>query len=156
MSRATADPSNAKISGHFCPPRGNNRADDVRCLFSSSSPEFLGDLWIAEIILVQIKQMQTQAMFHFAHAQIVQISPPLANFDQIFRDVGRQKNVSGIAAIQHPLGDIDSRARDIRLLVNVYDAIHRTTMNPHAQLDPRTTLQGSADFERAPHRFFRT
>ena len=116
---------------HFWPLRRGNRTIDVRCLFRSSFPQFFGNLWITETIFVEIKHVEMQPMLHFARAQIVEISPPVAYFGQIFHNVGRQKNVSGIAAVKHPLGDIDSRARDIRLLVNVYDAIHRTTMNSH-------------------------
>ena len=36
------------------------------------SPEFLGDLRIAETILVEVKQVQAQPVLHLALAQIVQ------------------------------------------------------------------------------------
>ena len=74
----------------------------------SSSPEFLGDLRIAETILVEVKQMQPQPVLHFALAQIVQVRLPVSILGQIFRHVRGQKNMAGIAAIQHSLGNIDS------------------------------------------------
>ena len=49
-------------------------------------------------------------MFHFARAQVLQMSSPVANFRQIFRNVGRQKNMTSIAAVQHPLRDFPLRS----------------------------------------------
>src|SRR5262249_17551174 len=116
---------------HFWPPRRDNRTIDVRCLFRSSFPQFFGNLWVTETIFVEIKHVEMQPMLHPACAEVVQMSPPVAVFRQIFRNVSRQQNVSSVAALQHPLGEIDSRARNVGLLVNVYDAIYRTTMNSH-------------------------
>ena len=75
---------------------------------------------------------------------------------QIFRNMGRQKDVSGVAAVQHPLGNIDSSARDIERLVNIEDAIYRTAVNSHPGPSIRDNLGGLADFQRAARRFFRT
>ena len=63
---------------------------------------------IARTILAEIKQMQTQPVFHLALAQIVEIGPPVSIVGQIFHHVRRQENMSGVAAIQHSLGNVDS------------------------------------------------
>jgi hypothetical protein len=52
--------------------------------------------------------VQAQAVLHLALAQIVQVRLPVAVIGQIFRYMPRQKNMPGIAAIQHPLRDVDS------------------------------------------------
>src|SRR5207249_12184091 len=67
----------------------------------------------------------------------------------------RQENVSGITAIKHSLGDIDSRSCKVRFMINVGDSIDRATVNSQSQLNPRMILQRSANLERTPHRFFR-
>jgi hypothetical protein len=53
-------------------------------------------LWIAETILVEIKQVQVQPVLDLAFAQIVQVRLPVAILRQIFRHMRRQKNVSGV------------------------------------------------------------
>ena len=62
--------------------------------------------------------------------------------------------MSGIAAIEHSLGDIDSRACQCRLVVNVLDSIDRTAVNPHPDLNVRMILQGFADLNGTPHWLF--
>ena len=120
------------------------------------SPEFLGDLRIAETILVEVKQVEAQPVLHLALAQIVQVRLPVAILRQIFRHMRRQKNVSGVTAVQHSLRNIDSRTRYIRFLVNIDDSVDRTTVNSHSQLDARMILQFFADLKRTLSRFFRT
>jgi hypothetical protein len=68
----------------------------------------------------------------------------------------RQKDVPGIAAIHHSLGNIDPGTGYVRFLINIRDSVNGTAMNSHPQLDARMILQGSANFERTPGRFFRT
>lgn len=120
------------------------------------SPEFLGDLRIAETILVEVKQVQAQPVLHLALAQIVKVRLPVAILRQIFRHMRRQKNVSGVTAVQHSLRNIDSRTRYIRFLVNIDDSVDRTTVNSHSQPDARMILQLFANLERTLGRFFRT
>src|SRR6266516_7714287 len=67
-----------------------------------------------------------------------------------------QKNVSGISAIQHTLGDIDSCPCHIRFVVNIGDSVDRAAVNPHPQLDARVSLQSSVDLEGTAHRLLRT
>src|SRR4029453_14404806 len=98
-------------------PSGSiNWMDGTRSLLPFSSLEFLRDLWIAEVLFVKIKQVQTQAVFHLALAQIVQVRLPVAIARQVFGHMRGQKNVSGISAIQNPLGDVDSRSSKVCLI----------------------------------------
>src|SRR5438874_13592692 len=62
----------------------------------------------------------------------------------------------GIAAIEHSLGDVDSRACHVRLVVNVLDSIDRTAMNAHPHPNVRMILQGFTDPKDTSHRLFRT
>ena len=66
-----------------------------------------------------------------------------------------EQNVSGIAAIHHPLRDVDSGAGDIGLLVHIGDFADRTAVNSHAHPKFGMTLQLLADLHRAQHRRFR-
>jgi hypothetical protein len=65
-------------------------------------------LRIAETILVEVKQVQAQPVFDFAFTKIMQIWLPMPVLAQVVGHVSRQKNVSGIATIQHSLRNIDS------------------------------------------------
>jgi hypothetical protein len=125
-------------------------------VFPFSSPQFFRDLWIAETILVEIKQVQVQPVFHLAVAQIVQVRLPMAVLGQIFSHVRRQKNVSGVATIHHALRNIDSRTGYVRFLIYIRDSVDRTAVNSHPQQDLRMILQGSANLESTSRRFFRT
>ena len=75
---------------------------------------------------------------------------------QILGYVLGQKNMPGIATIQHPLRDIDSCAGYIRFVVNIGDSIDRATVNSHSHLDVRMILQRFANLECTSHRFFWT
>ena len=60
-------------------------------------------------------------MLHFAVAQVVQMGTPLAILFKVVRHMLGQKNVSGVSAIHHSLGQIDSRARYIGAIVHIGD-----------------------------------
>jgi len=60
-------------------------------------------MWFAEIVLVEINQVQPQPVLHLRLAEIVQIRLPLPILRQIFRYVPGQKNMPGIAAIHDAL-----------------------------------------------------
>ena len=51
---------------------------------------------------------------------------------KILGDMFGEQNVTGIAAIHYPLGNIDARAGDIRLFVQIGDRIDRTTVDSHS------------------------
>jgi hypothetical protein len=100
--------------------------------------------------------VQAQPVLHLALAQIMQVRLPMAILRQIFRHVCRQKNVSGVTAIQHSLRNIDPRTSYVRFLVNIRHSVDRTAVNSHPQLHARMILQSSANLERTPGRLFRT
>jgi hypothetical protein len=52
----------------------------------------------------------------------------------------RQKNVTGIAAIQHSLRNVDSRSHYVGFVINIGNAVNRAAVNPHSQLDVRMVL----------------
>ena len=62
----------------------------------------------------------------------------------------------GIAAIHDALRHVESRPRDVRLVINIGDLIHWAAVHSHPQLDMRMLLQCSADLERTSHWLFRT
>src|SRR5439155_20572579 len=102
-----------------------------------SSPEFLRDLWIADTIFVEAKQVQVQSVLYFTLTQIVQARLPVSILGQIFRHVRGQKNMPGIPAIQHPLRDIDSRPGYDRFVVNIGDSMDWAAVNAHPHLNMR-------------------
>ena len=75
---------------------------------------------------------------------------------QIFRDVCGQENMPGIAAIEHPLGDIYSRSCKVCFIVYIGNSVNWATVNSHPYLNVRMILQGPANLESTSRRFFRT
>jgi len=61
----------------------------------------------------------------------------------------------GIAAIQHPLGHINSGAGYVGFVVDIGDPINRAAVNPHPYLKLRMNLQRFANVQSASHRLFR-
>jgi hypothetical protein len=120
------------------------------------SLEFLRHLRIAKVVLVKVKQVQPQPVLHFALTNIVQVWLPVPIVDQILGYMCGQKNVPGIAAIQHPLGNINSRAGYVGFVINISDPINRAAVNPHPYLKLRMTVQCFANLQSASHRLFRT
>jgi len=51
----------------------------------------------------QIYDTDVNSVFHFAFAKFMQIRLPAWILFQVFRDMPRQQNVTGIAAIHHAL-----------------------------------------------------
>src|SRR5437763_16797455 len=106
--------------------RRNDRTDanTGRLLPSSSSLEFVRKMWIAEIVFVEINQVQPQPVLHLTLAQIVQIRLPVPVVGQIFRYMPGQKNMPGIATIHDALRHVDPRSRDVRLVSDIGALIH--------------------------------
>ena len=105
---------------------------------------------------MKIKQMQAQAVLDFAFTEIMQARLPMPVLAQVLRDVRRQKNMSGIAAIHHALRNIDSGTGYVRFLINIRDSVDGTAVDSHPQLDGRMILQRSANLQRTSRRFLRT
>ena len=69
--------------------------------------------------------------------------------------MSRNKNVSGVAAIHHPLRDVNACAGDIGLLIEVSDFVDRAAVDSHADAQLGMAFQCFADLERAQNRRFR-
>src|SRR6059058_2372833 len=82
----------------------------------------------------------------------MQVRPPVAVLGQVVGHMPGQKNVSRIAAIHYPLGNIDSRSRYVGFVINIPDPVDRTAVHSHPQPDTGMILQRFADLERTSHR----
>src|SRR5438128_7600238 len=127
-----------------------------RCWLFLCFSKLLRPLWIPNLIVIEIYDGYFLAVFYFAFAELVQTWPPARVLFQIIGDTFGKKNVSGVAAIHHPLGDVDSRSSDICLLVQVSDFVDRTTVNPHSDSKFGMFLELFANFQCAHNRRFRT
>ena len=67
-----------------------------------------------------------------------------------------EKNVPGVTAIHHPLGQIKTGAGKIRTIIHVDHTADWPAVNSHAQLKARVVLECTADLHRASRRRFRT
>ena len=77
-------------------------------------------------------------------------------FFEVFSDMFREQDVSGVAAIHHPLRDVDSSAREIGPFGYIDHAANWSAMDSHPNLQARMFLQRAADLHRALRRRFRT
>src|SRR6266478_760094 len=112
-------------------------------------------MWVAEIVFVEINQVQPQPVLHLTLAEIVQVRLPVPVLGQIFRHMPRQKNMPSIAAIQYPLRDIDSRSYKVRFVVHIGDSVDWATVNSHPHLNVWMILQSPANLESTSHWLFR-
>ena len=94
-------------------------------------------------------------MFYFTLAKFMQVRLPVRVFLEIFSDVLREQNVSGIAAVHDPLCDIDAGASHVRFSGCVDDPTDGSTVYAHSQLKFRMLLESAAYFQRAFNRRFR-
>ena len=91
-------------------------------------------------------------MFHFVFAELGEVGTPLWILFEIVRHVFGEQNMSGIAAIHHPLGDVNSSAGNVRLLIEIGDLVNRSAVNAHPHFQFRMTLERFADFQSAENR----
>ena len=104
---------------------------------------------VSDSVIVEIDDADTHTVFDFIFTEIVQLRTPLRILFQIIGDMFRKKDVTGIAAIHHPLRDVDSGAGDVGLFVQVGNFVDRPTVNSHSNAKLGMTLQRLADFQRA-------
>src|SRR5262245_26038926 len=104
---------------------------------------------IPKLLSVQVHHGDVSAMLYFTLTKFMQVRLPMRVFFQIFSDVLRQQNVSGIAAVHDPLCRVDSSASHIRFSGCVEDPTDRSTMYAHPQLQFRILLECAAYFQRA-------
>src|SRR5215471_1779978 len=109
---------------------------------------------VPKLLGIQIHHRDTNAMFYFTLAEFMQVRLPVRVFLQIFSDVFREQNVSGIAAVHHPLRHIDASSSHVRFSGCVDDPTDRSTVYAHSQLNLRILLESTTDFQRAFNRRF--
>ena len=71
-----------------------------------------------------IENWNHNPVLHFTFAEIVSRRFPIIALEQNVGDGAGDQDIAGIAAIHHPLGKVDSAARDVAVRVNVGDAVH--------------------------------
>ena len=94
--------------------------------------EPLGHLRIPDSITVEIHHVDTDAVFDLAFAKVVKKRSPARILCQIIGNPFGEQNVTGIAAVHHALGHVDSGACDIGLLVQISDLVNGTAVNAHS------------------------
>src|SRR5437773_3001535 len=99
--------------------------------------ELLWQLRVAHFVRIEVRDRDTHSVFYFACPKVVQERSPLFVLFEILGDMLRKKNVPGVAAIHHPLRDIDSGPGKIRTIIHVDYAAHWSAMNSHAKLQAR-------------------
>src|SRR5206468_7659287 len=124
-----------------------------RC-FLTRLPKFLRHFGIAEFLGVKIDHRHMRTVFYLGITKVMQMPLPVAELFQIFRHVLGEQDVTGIAAIHHPLGNINSGPGNVGPTAYIHDAADRATMHTHAQFEFGVFLQRAADFERAFNRRF--
>jgi len=115
-----------------------------------------GTLEIAKAVGSEIHQANSNSMLDHHLTQFMQVRTPALVVFQVFGHMFAQQNVTGIAAIHHPLRNVNTSAGDVGALVNVGDFVHRAAVNSHPELKTRRVLQRPGDFQRALGRSFRT
>src|SRR5436189_5866228 len=93
-------------------------------------------------------------MFYFTLAEFMEVRLPVRVFLQIFSDVLREQDVSGVAAVHDPLCHIDASASHVRFSGCVYNPTDGSTVYAHSQLKFRVLLERAAYFQRAFDRRF--
>ena len=96
---------------------------------------------------VYIYHRDANAMFDFTLAKVMQVRLPVRVFLEIFSDVLREQNVSGIAAVHDPRCHIDAGSSHVRFSGCVDDPADRSTVYAHSQLKFRMLLQSAAYFQ---------
>src|SRR6476646_9824749 len=103
----------------------NQPDDDCRPTRVSSSlpesPEFAGKGRIADVIPEEIREPDAHAVFYFALTQVLQVRLPISVLLQVFGYPLRKQDMTSIAAIHHSLRNINPRAGDVGLVVDVRD-----------------------------------
>ena len=124
--------------------RAGQQLRDRGELFFTSNQSVIGTLgtqsafqrrrkvWISEFVRIKVYQGQRRAVFPFHFAKFVQMRPPAIVLRQIVRYSLRKKDMPGIGACHHLLGQVDSSPGEIYPIVNVFNLIDRAAMNSHS------------------------
>src|SRR5207244_12765538 len=88
---------------------------------------------VAGCISIGIRDANTNTILNFERTKVVQERSPLFVFFDIFSDMLRKQNVTGIAAIHHPLRHIKSGTGKIGLTVHIDDTAHRSAVYSYSK-----------------------
>ena len=98
--------------------------------------------------------MDTDAMLDLGFSQIMQGRLPYAHLIKHIGHGFRNQDMAGIAAVHHPLRDVDAAAGHVECGIDVFHSIHRAGMNSHAQVKLWPSPQGAVKLQSAAHRGF--
>ena len=98
---------------------------------------------------------EADPVFHFHFAQVVQARLPMPVLHEIFGGAFREQDVPGVAAIHHPLRQVDPGARDVGAIVDVDHFVDRAAVDSHPQPQFRMLFVGARELESALRRGFR-
>src|SRR5439155_13826820 len=98
------------------------------------SLELFWQLRITNPVRVKIGDAHAHPMFHFACAKIMQEWSPLFVFFEVFGDMFRKEDMSGVAAIHHPLRHVEAGAREVGMTIHINHAARRTAVHTHPKL----------------------
>ena len=84
---------------------------------------------------MEIDDVEPDAVFDFALAQLVQMRPPSAILREIVGAPFRKQDVSSVATIHDTLRHGDACASQIRALVYIDNFIDRSAVNSHTNRD---------------------
>ena len=111
---------------------------------------------VAQLLREEIYNVNADPVFHFALTQIVQARRPLPVLCEIIRHPLRKENVTGIAAIHHPLRQVDACSGNVAAPVHIGHFAHRAAVHSHPHRDLRVRLKRLRNLERTLRRFLRT
>ena len=76
-----------------------------------------------------------RTVFYLGVTKVMQMPLPVAELFQVFRYVLGEQDVTGIATIHHPLGNVNSGAGNVGPTAYIHHAADRATMHTHAQFE---------------------
>jgi hypothetical protein len=91
-------------------------------------------------------------MLYLNAPKVVQIRFPFVILREIIGYSPREKNVSGVAAIHHPLRHVNAYSSNVTLIIYIGDLIHRAAVNPHPQLQLWVLTQLATNLQRTTDR----
>ena len=98
---------------------------------------------------VEIYDRHASAVLYFALTERVEVGVPFAGMFEIFGSVLGKKNVSGITAIHHALGDVDPGTGNVPAFIDIQHAAHRAAVHTHAHLQLRMLVERTSYLESA-------
>src|SRR5215470_3318917 len=114
--------------------------------------KFARQLRIPHLVRVEVGDAYTDPMFYLERADIVQERSPAFVFCQVLRHMMGEKDVTGVAAIHHPLGHVDAGPSYVRAFVHVHHTTDWPAVNAHPNLQAPIVLERAADLYRTLHR----